>query len=63
MVTSGLIGYDECQLRVVQDVIMEMHIADTTEKKIWIGPSALFVSKQLKENSMHLAIDNMHHCD
>ena len=45
MVASGLIGYDECQLRVVQNVIMKMHIADTTEKKIWIGKSALFVSK------------------
>ena len=38
-------GYDECQLRIVQMVIMKMHIADTTEKKIWIGKSALFVSK------------------
>ena len=37
-------GYDECQLLVVQNVIMKMHIADTTEK-IWIGKSALFVSK------------------
>ena len=45
MVTSGLMGYDECQLRVVQNVIMKMYIADTTEKKIWIGKSALFVSK------------------
>ena len=38
-------GYEECQLRVVQNVIMNMYIADTTEKKIWIGKSALFVSK------------------
>ena len=38
-------GYDECQLRVVQNVIMKMYIADTTEKKIRIGKSALFVSK------------------
>ena len=45
MVASGLMGYDECQLRVVQNVIMNMHTADTTEKKIWIGKSALFVSK------------------
>ena len=37
-------GYDECQLRVVQNVIMKMYIADTTEK-IWIGKNALFVSK------------------
>ena len=44
MVASGLMGYDECQLRVVQNVIMKMCIADTTEKKIWIGKSALFVS-------------------
>ena len=38
-------GYDECQLQVVQNVIVKMHIADTTEKKIWIGKSALFASK------------------
>ena len=38
-------GYDECQIRVVQNVIMKMKFADTTEKKIWIGKSALFVSK------------------
>ena len=62
MVASGLMGYDECQLRDVQSVIMKMHIADTTEKKIWIGKSALFVSKEF-ENSMHLAIDIMHNCD
>ena len=37
-------GYDECQLRVVQNVIMKMYIADTTEKKIWIGKRALFAS-------------------
>ena len=30
--TSAIMGYDECQLRVVQNVIMKMHIADTTEK-------------------------------
>ena len=63
MVASGLMGYDECQLRVVQNVIMKMYIADTTEKKIWIMKSALFVSKQFEENPMHLAIDIMHHCD
>ena len=62
MVASGLMGYDECQLRVAQNIIM-MHIADTTEKKIWIGKSALFVSKQFEENSMHLATDIMHHSD
>ena len=38
-------GYDKCQLRVVQNIIMKMYIADTTEKKIWIGKSALFVCK------------------
>ena len=38
-------GYDKCQLRVVQNVIMKMYIADTIEKKIWIGKGALFVSK------------------
>ena len=36
---------EECQLRVVQNVIMKMCIVDTTEKKIWIVKSALFVSK------------------
>ena len=45
MVSSELMGYDECQLQVVQIVIMKMYIAITTEKKIWIGKSALFVSK------------------
>ena len=45
MVAAGLMSYDECQLRVVQSVIMKMHIADTTGKKIWIGKSALFISK------------------
>ena len=30
--TSAIMGYDECQLRVVQNVIMKMYIADTTEK-------------------------------
>ena len=45
MVASGLMGCDECQLRVVQNVIMKIYIADITEKKIWIGKSALFVSK------------------
>ena len=40
-------GYDECQLRVVQNIIMKMYIADTAhaEKKIWIGKNARFVSK------------------
>ena len=38
-------GYDECQLRVAQNVIMKMYIANTTEKKICIGKSVLFVSK------------------
>ena len=36
--------YDEYQLWVVQDVIMKMYIADTTEK-IWAGESVLFVCK------------------
>ena len=36
--------YDECRLRVVQNVIMKMYIADTTEK-MWAGESALFVCK------------------
>ena len=30
--TSATMGYDECQLRVAQNVIMKMYIADTTEK-------------------------------
>ena len=38
-------GYDECHLRVVQNVIMKMYIADTTEKKIRIGKNELSVSK------------------
>ena len=36
--------YDECQLRVVQNVTMKMYTADTTEK-MWAGESALFVCK------------------
>ena len=36
--------YDECRLRVLQNVIMKMYIADTTEK-MWAGESALFVCK------------------
>ena len=36
-------GYDECQLWVVQNIIMKMYIADTTE--MWAGESALFVCK------------------
>ena len=35
---------DEHQLRVVQNIIMKMYIADTN-KEIWIGKSELFVSK------------------
>ena len=30
--TSVVMVYDECQLRVVQNVIIKMYIADTTEK-------------------------------
>ena len=37
-------GYDECQLWVVQNAIMKLYIADTTEK-MWAGESALFVCK------------------
>ena len=29
---SAIMVYDECRLRVVQNVIMKMYIADTTEK-------------------------------
>ena len=35
--------YDKCQLRVVQNIIMKIYIADTTE--MWAGESALFVCK------------------
>ena len=42
---TAIMVYDECQLRVVQNVIMKMYIANATEKKIWIGKSALFVCK------------------
>ena len=54
--------YDECQLWVVQIVIMKMYITDTdTTEKMWAGESALFVCKQFEVFSIYLALDIMHY--